>query len=367
MSNNQGDDTIYGCIGLLAVLCVVAVGIFVVEAVRALVHILIVAVQILVVLAVCLGGAFLIAFVLRMCFFGILTAYESWKEARDKRYRDWRHGSPVDGAMEEAVQNARRLERQCKDLRSLLTELQQRYTAPMPTLQLGEHQKTLAAVQEGIESAEEHIRLWHERHAVLKIQAVLQSALRSVSPWLGGALFEDYPDGIENLRPKKPDSITQALRETGEALRVIDAALVSMKRNEEQMAAVLSGASSEAQMHLQTLRERAQGLRDRLATRLIECQTHEDRQRAFALIEQTSTARLQAGELDAFFPKDIEPIAMGLLMSVPQCDDLDRKLRELRRDVTHNVAANAADHEIEATTQAPGGNVLPPRRPRTTR
>lgn len=283
------------------------------------------------------------------------------------RYHDWLESSPVDGEHAEAQRNTEELGAQLEELRGFLTVLAGRKTTAMLPTQRQQHQETLEAVRASVKTLEQHTRMWRERFAVLTAQQTFQHALRLVPPWLGGTPFGERPTGSEHLWPKKPSSIPAALAETVEALKQADAALVSMKKVEEQMAAELAGASREAKMHLQTLLERAQGLRDRLSTRLIECQTHEDRQRAYALIAKTPAGRLQAGTLDAFFPKDIDPIDTDLLMSVPQSFDLDDKLRELKAAVAHNVAAGAADHEVEATTQAPDGRVLPPRRPKTTR
>ena len=300
------------------------------------------------------------------------SARSTERQARDrennsKRYAAWLMQTPVDSACNEAGRHLHRLEGQLTNLRGLATELQARDTNSMLPTHRAQHDETLAAVQEGMKIAATHARVWRGRLVVLTAQRMLQCALRSIPPWLGGAPFDERPSGTGGLWPTKPADMTAATREAHEARDLIVKTRTSMREVERQMAPELGNASVEARQHLQTLLERADTLHTQLSMRLVECQTHEDRRRAMALLSQGPTERLAAGELDAFFPKDIEPIDTRLLMSVPQSLDLEDKLRELRAAAAHNAAAGSADHEVEALTQAPGGHVLPPRRPKTTR
>lgn len=283
-----------------------------------------------------------------------------------EHYIKWLQSSPVDNACADATKSLQGLEAQLQTLNDFLRELQSRDADAMLPTHRSQHEETLAAVRSAIKTIDSHVAMWRDRLIVLTAQRMLQCALRSVPPWLGGTPSEERPQGSEHLWPKKPINILETLMETGQALQKVNAALVSMRQTQTVMAQDWSRSAREAKIHLQTLVERAKRLHDQLSTRLVECQTHEDRQRAFSLIAQTPAGTLKAGELDAFFPKDIEPIETNLLISVPQIYDLEDELRELKRTVDGNIAAGRADHEIEALTQAPGGHVLPPRRPKIT-
>lgn len=284
MSDDKEGGALAGCVVFIVAVMVIRV---VVENVEAISAAIVVALKFLALGTIILGTAWFAGWTLWLLISWIIEHRKEAKKKLARRYAAWLQGSPVDGEHTQAAQSIKGLETQREELRSFLVVLQGRHTSKMLPTHLNQHTETLTAVHKCMSLLEPHIQVWHERLVVLTAQQTFQRALRSVPPWLGGASLGERPTVYRCLWPKKPSDMTKSVVEAQNALQKITAAQTSMQKVEQDMAKELPGASQEAKVHLHTLLERIEGLRTRLGTRLVECQTHEDRQRAFALIAKT--------------------------------------------------------------------------------